>query len=88
MSKLDIRGQKSDINKTNNLLNQQKKENIYYDTFSSTVDDSIKEIVALASTLGLTCAPNKMEENEYFYGDESTDWSIQHYKVMKTQVKV
>ena len=45
-----------------------KKENICYDTFSSTVDDSIKEIVALVSTTGLTCAPYIMEENKYIYG--------------------
>ena len=32
-----------------------------------------KKIVALASTFGLTCASNLLEENEYFYGDESTD---------------
>jgi hypothetical protein len=58
-----------------------RKENMCYESFSTTVDDSVEEIVALASTLGLTCAPNILEENEYFYGDESTDWSQQHYKV-------
>ena len=52
-----------------------------YESFSTTVDDGVKEIVALASTLGLTCSPDIDEENEYFYGDESTDWSQQHYKV-------
>ena len=58
-----------------------KKETTYYDSFSTDVDDSVEEIVALASTLGLTCATNIPEENDYFYGDESTDWSHQHYKV-------
>ena len=83
-----MKGSRPDIYKTNNLLNQQGKRDICYDNFLPTVDDSIKEIVALASTLSLTCAPNIMEENEQFYGDEFTDWSNQHYKVMKTQMKV
>lgn len=56
-------------------------ESICYESFSTTADDSIKEIVDLASTLGLTCDLNITEENEYFYGDDSTDWSKQHYKV-------
>ena len=50
-----------------------KKENICYDTFSTDIDESVQEIVALASTLGLTRASNILEENEYFYGDELTD---------------
>jgi len=58
-----------------------KKETTCYESFSTTVDDSIEEIVALASTLGLTSAADIPEENEYFYGDDSTDWSKQHYKV-------
>ena len=58
-----------------------RTETTCYESFSTTVDDSVKEIVALASTLGLTCASNIDEENEYFCGDESTDWSQQHYKV-------
>jgi len=52
-----------------------RKENICYESFSTTVDESVQEIVALASTLGLTCDPNIQEENDYFHGDESTDWS-------------
>ena len=40
-----------------------KKENICYDTFSTDIDESVQEIVALASTLGLTCASNILEEN-------------------------
>jgi len=59
-----------------------KKENICYETFSTAIDDSVQEIVALASTLSLTCVPNSLEEYKYYYGDESTDWSTQHYKVM------
>ena len=58
-----------------------KKESICYESFSTTVDDSVEEIVALASTLGLTCAPENQEQNEYFYGDESTNWCEQHYQV-------
>ena len=58
-----------------------RKENILYESFSTTVDDSVEEIVALASTLGLTSAADIQQENEYFYGDESTNWSEQHYKV-------
>jgi len=27
------------------------------------------EIVALASTLGLTCAPDLQDDDEYFYGN-------------------
>ena len=58
-----------------------RTETTCYESFSTSVDDSIEEIVALASTLGLMCAPNIQEENEYFCGDNSTDWSKQHYKV-------
>jgi hypothetical protein len=65
-----------------------RTENICYESFSTSVDDSVEEIVALASTLGLTCATNVPDENEYFYGDNSTDWSQQHYKVCaKIQTK-
>ena len=45
------------------------------------MDDSVDEIVALSSTLGYTLSLDALEENEFFYGDESTDWSTQHYKV-------
>ena len=58
-----------------------KKDNIFYESFSKTVDESVEEIVALASTLGLTSASDLPEENEYFYGDESTNWCEQHHKV-------
>jgi len=58
-----------------------RKENICYESFSTTVDESVEEIVALASTLGLASAADMQYENEYFYGDESTNWSQQHYKV-------
>ena len=58
-----------------------KRENINYETFSSSVDEGVQEIVALASTLGLSCALTTQEDNEYFYGDDLTDWSKQHYKV-------
>ena len=80
--------QRPDMNKTNNLLNQQGKKNICYDTFSTDIDESVQEIVALAGTLGLTCASNIYEENEYFYGDELTDWSKQHYKVINTNESI
>ena len=39
------------------------------------------EIVALASTLGLTGAPDLQDDNEYFYEDETTAWDNQHYEV-------
>ena len=58
-----------------------KRENICYESFSTVVDDSVDEIVALASTLGYTLSLDALEENEFFYGDESTDWSTQHYQV-------
>ena len=58
-----------------------RKENICYESFTTSVDESVEEIVALASTLGMRCDPDIREENEYFYGDESTDWSKQHVKV-------
>ena len=43
-----------------------KRENIFYESFSTIVDDSIDEIVALASTLGYTCGLNEREENNFF----------------------
>ena len=52
-----------------------RKDNIFYESFSTTVDDTVKEIVALASTLGLTSVADIPEYDEYFYGDESTNWS-------------
>ena len=58
-----------------------KRENICYESFSTVIDESVEEIVALASTLGYTCGLDTLEENEFFYGDDSTDWSTQHYKV-------
>ena len=58
-----------------------RKDNIFYESFSTTVDESVEEIVTLASTLGLTCAADIAKENEYFCGDESTNWCEQHYKV-------
>jgi hypothetical protein len=58
-----------------------RKDDIFYESFSTSVDASVEEIVALASTLGLTSAADIPEENEYYYGNESTNWSEQHYKV-------
>ena len=58
-----------------------RKDNIFYESFSTTVDESVEEIVALASTLGLTSSADIAEEDEYFYGDESTNWCEQHHKV-------
>jgi hypothetical protein len=58
-----------------------RNENICYDSFSTTVDKSVEEIVALASTLGLASAADIQYENEYFYGNESTNWSEHHYQV-------
>ena len=59
----------------------ERKDDIFYESFSTSVDESVEEIVALASTLGLTSAADIPEESEYFYGDESTNWSEQYYKV-------
>jgi hypothetical protein len=58
-----------------------RKDNIFYESFSTTVDDSVEKIVALAGTLRLTSAADIPEDNEYYYGDDSTNWSEQHYKV-------
>ena len=58
-----------------------RTETTNYDSFTTTVDDSIEEIVALASTIGSTCDTNIQDENEFFCGDETTDWSQQQYKV-------
>ena len=58
-----------------------RNENICYESFSTSADDSVEEIVALTSTLGLTCVQDVPEEDEYFYGDNSTDWSQRHYEV-------
>ena len=58
-----------------------RKDDIFYESFSTSVDESVEEIVALASTLGLTSAADIPEESEFYYGDESTNWSEQHYKV-------
>ena len=56
-------------------------ENICYELFSTTADESVKEIVTLASTLGLTCNKEITEDDEYFYGDDLTDWSKVYHKV-------
>ena len=40
-----------------------RKENVNYESFSTNIDDSVEEIVALASTLGLTCAEAVQEED-------------------------
>jgi hypothetical protein len=58
-----------------------KKEIIFYESFSTSVDDSVEEMVALASTLGLTCTADILEEDEYFYGNASTNWCKQYYEV-------
>ena len=54
-----------------------RKETINYESFSTSNDESVEEIVALASTLGCTCA----EDGEYFYGTDETNWCEQHYQV-------
>ena len=42
VSKLGMEEQRPDMNKTNSLLKQQeKKENICYDTFSTDIDESV-----------------------------------------------
>jgi len=54
-----------------------KKKTILYKSFSISNNESVEEIVALASTLGCTCA----EDGEYFYGTDETNWCEQHYQV-------
>ena len=58
-----------------------RNETICYELFSTTIDPTVNEIVALASTLGLTGAPDLQDDDEYFYGDETTAWDNQHYEV-------
>ena len=58
-----------------------KKETIFYESFSTSVDESAEEIVALASTLGLTCTTDISDENDFYYGNDSTNWCNQHHKV-------
>ena len=58
-----------------------KKETIFYESFSTSVDESVEEIVALASTLGLTCTADISDENDFYYGNDSTNWCNQHHKV-------
>ena len=58
-----------------------RNETICYEPFSTTIDPTVNEIVALASTLGLTGAPDLQDDDEYFYGDETTAWDNRHYEV-------
>ena len=56
-----------------------KKDNIFYKSFSTSVDDeSVEKIVALASTLALTSAA---EDGEYYYGTDTTNWCRQYFQV-------
>ena len=48
---------------------------------SDSSDPSVNDIVALESTLGLTGAPDLQDDDEYFYGDETTAWDNQYYEV-------
>ena len=61
-----------------------RKDNIFYEPFSTTFDESVEEIVTLASTIGLTSAL-QIQEDEYFYGDVSTNWCNQYQKVRASQ---
>src|SRR4051794_37123030 len=58
-----------------------RNETICYESFSTTIDPAVNEIVALANALGLTCAPDLHDDDEYCYGDEITAWDKQHYEV-------
>ena len=44
-------------------------------------DPSVNDIVALAYSLGLTGAPDLQDDDEYFFGDETTAWDNQQYEV-------
>ena len=44
-------------------------------------DPSVNDIVALAYSLGLTGAPDLQDDDEYYYGNETTAWDNQHYDV-------
>lgn len=55
----------------------ERKETINYELFTKSNDESVEEIVALASALGCSFA----EDGEYFYGTDETNWCEQHYQV-------
>ena len=61
-----------------------RKDNINYESFSTFNDESVEEIVALVSTLGFTW--ELPEEDEFFYGDDKTNWCEQHYKVWSSKI--
>ena len=48
---------------------------------SDSSDPSVNDIVALASTLGLTGAPDLQDDDGYVHGYETTAWDNQHYEV-------
>ena len=58
-----------------------KRETIFYESFSTEADESVQEIVALARTLGISCNLEGQDDDEYYYGDNSTNWSEPHYQV-------
>ena len=62
-----------------------KKDNINYESFSTTVDDSVEEVVGLVNTLA--SAGNYQEEDEFFYGDDKTNWCKQKYKVCNSKLQ-
>ena len=61
-----------------------KREMVFYESFSTEADESVQEIVALASTLGISCNLEGQDDDEYYYGDDATDWSAPHYQVCYT----
>ena len=67
--------------KVQNLLVGEKSAQKKFKLGTDSSDPTVNEIVALASTLGLTGAPDLQDDDEYFYGDETTAWDNQHYEV-------
>ena len=67
--------------KVQNLLAGEKPAQKKSKNGTDSSDPTVNEIVALASTLGLTGAPDLQDDDEYFYGDETTAWDSQHYEV-------
>ena len=61
-----------------------KRETIFYESFSTEADESVQEIVALAGTLGVSCNLEGQDKDEYYYGDDLTNWSNPHYQVCNT----
>ena len=67
--------------KVQNLLAGEKPAQKKLQKGTDSFDPTVNEIVALARILGLTCAPDLQDDDEYFFGDETTAWDNQQYEV-------